>query len=121
MFVTYNMRLLRCFPTIAPQTKLPPKIDFTPPVGIPPAGDTPMFSIKVTTFEQTNGDRTYKRFVGYSQDSEIIPKTMELCNKIKKNGSFCTRPIITTAANNIFTECVVVDNYVKETTTIHYV
>ena len=59
--------------------------------------------------------------MGYSQDSEIIPKTVEFCNKRRSDmENVCTRPIVTTSTDAMFQECIVTDDLIKKVTSVEW-
>ena len=74
------------------------------------------FLIKITTYD---GDR--KKFTGYGSDSDIIPKTMEYCAKMKCGENACTRPIVTTSPSTQEKNYIVVENLTEKSSYVHFV
>ena len=98
-----------------------PKTVNPPPSPPPPPKEDGNFHIKVTTYETNPASERIKRYTGYSQDSEIIPKTMEYCISQAGGENMCQRPVVSTCTGNTFTNCVVVDNLVTKSTHVHWI
>ena len=89
--------------------------DIKPPPPIPPR-EFGNFLIKVTTYD---GDK--KKFTGYGRDSDIIPKTMEYCNKMKCGDNACSRPVVTTSPSTQEKNYIVVENISEKSSYVHFV
>lgn len=91
-----------------------------PPPRVPPKNhDKGDFFIKVIVYEEA-GDQQVKRFTGYSQDSEIIPKTVGVCNKKRFIDNTCTRPVVTTTNSKAFNDCIVIDDLIRKVTAVEW-
>lgn len=104
--------MLRSFASMPARTVVPP-IRRTPSIQ---TGD---FTIKVTVYEKC-GDEKIKRFTGYSQESDIIPKTYEYCESVRSEFNACSVPIVRTTTSKKFLDCIVIDDIVHETTDIKW-
>lgn len=92
-----------------------------PPNFTPPNDNNDQFSIKVTVYETDKTQKQTKRLTGYSQESDIIPKTVDYCLRHKSGTNVCTPPIVTTSSNNQLGDCIVVDDIIKKKTYVHFV
>lgn len=93
------------------------KDQIAPPVDTTPKKEDGQFVIKV----QTN-DQFCQKFTGYSQESDIIPLTVDFCEKHKaRKGIPCTPPIVTTSTEVNMANTIVVDNWKSYRTWIHFI
>ena len=91
-----------------------------PPILPPEPHERGNFYIKSTVYEEKDGE-TVKRYTGYSQDSDIIPKTVEWCMKNREAPeNICTRPVVTSSTGKKFTGCIVVDDIMKKLTRVEW-
>ena len=80
------------YPSKSMKTAIPPP---KPPR---PKKEQGNFYIKVTTYETTT-DKQIKRYTGFGQDSDIIPKTVEYCISNLAKGTVCEPPIVLTCSD----------------------
>tara|TARA_B100001093_G_scaffold3139_3_gene3230 strand:+ start:2305 stop:2685 length:381 start_codon:yes stop_codon:yes gene_type:complete len=76
------------------------------------------FYIKVITYEKDH-ENNIKRYTGYSQESDIIPKTCEFCESRSGKNSECTPPIVSTVNEVDLCDCIVAENFITESSFIH--
>ena len=70
------------------------------------------FLIKTTNYElNKTQDDIIRKYTGYSQESDIIPKTLEFSIQQKRCcDNVCTKPIVTTTTASHSSECIIVDD-----------
>lgn len=69
---------------------------------------------KVTINETKHNGKIQKKIVGYSDDIEVINKTMKYCIQKKDNDNFCSLPIVTGSSSaTLWKDLVFVDDYEK--------
>ena len=89
-----------------------------PPTYINGLKENGNFYIKVITYEKDN-ENNIKKYTGYSQESDIIPKTYEFCESRSGKNSECTPPIVSTVNEVDLCDCIVAEDFVTESSFIH--
>ena len=90
---------------------------YIPPASPPPQLKQGNFCIKVETFE-----KDLQKFTGYSYDSDIIPLTIDFCEKHRKDDRHtCSPPIVTTSQNVSMVDMIFVEDYKYNNSYVHFV
>ena len=97
-----------------PVTKIPPPVNNQ-------LKEQSNFYIKVITYETDPESTELKKYTGYSQDSDIIPKTCEYCESRTYGNHTCSPPIVSTVSNIEFQDCIIVENLLTDSSYIHWI